>query len=80
MTWQWTVFLIVNYVLAAYILRAMVTKKNKPSVARGYSSNKTDYSGLTCAFLVAPLWVWFWVINVGLDKVFRGIGRWISGN
>lgn len=74
MSWQWMVFLIGSYVGGAYILRSMaksVALKKRQSY---------DYSTLACAFLVSPLWVWFWTASVGSGKVIQGIGRWISGN
>lgn len=69
MNWQWTVFLISSYVAGAYILRATTKPKDK-----------TDYSGVTCAFLVSPIWAWFWVGNFVIEKGFQGLGRWISGD
>jgi hypothetical protein len=72
MNWQWIVFLIGSYIGGAYILRSM---------AQSAKPNKShDYSGLAAAFLVSPIWVWFWVATAGIEQLFKGMGRWISGD
>lgn len=68
MNWQWVVFVICSYVAGAYILRSTMTPKDN-----------TDYSGIAAAFLFSPLWAGVWVILFIFEKVFAGIGRWISG-
>ena len=72
MSWQWTLFLIGSYVAGAYILRSMA-QSAKPK-------KNHDYSGLTAAFIVTPVWVWFWLGNFLIEKGFQGLGRWISGD
>lgn len=71
MSLYWQIYLVFAYIIGAYVLRSEVKPDEKLT--------NDHLAGLAAAFLISPVWVWWYVGSFIIDKSFSVLGRWISG-